>query len=209
MLNFFVSKALSEAMAPHLSSQPVRTLGTMRWFAHSVPVSGGHCTLLMEDRTRYCSIFHNLKSADFVRFPELFRNRLRKEVTALCQQPPQAAQQLDEIVQRSCADYQFSLGLDYDASADLFDSARELQAIIEELGGYPVIGVTEFGIGIKINQRSRVALHEKREFTPLHEFRQFWLSKLNSGYAQPTPTPKDKGSNPPNVLKFDQTRDKR
>ena len=175
-------------MSGHLVQNPKKVLGSMRWFAHSVPLLNGNGTMVMEAQSRYCMVFHNLIAKDFDHFPELFADRLFREVIALCQLSGINNTRLGQLVKQSCTDFQFSLGLDYSISADVYDAARHLQTIVEDLGGYPVVGVTEFGLGIKLNQEPLPHLSDNKPTSALDAFRAFWMQTLETAASETTIT---------------------
>lgn len=174
MLTFTISKALSEAVALDPSPRPLPNSPGLHWWAHWVPVLDQGCALLMHEQTRYCMVFFELNDAPAKGFAPLFVHRLHREVLAICQPMHSVSERLHTTIDLSCRPYQFRVSLDYTASADLFDAAQILQNLMSELGRYPVPGMTEFTLGIKLNQR----LAERRQQNPktaLDSFRQFWL----------------------------------
>lgn len=179
MQQIFMSKTLAEAMIMHVTTGPRRLTGTMCWFAHLVPVINGSCTMLMEAESRYCIVFHNLTTAGFSQFPLIFRDRLAREVQALCQTTGNTSKRLIKLVRHSARECRFGIGLDYSISADVYDAARHLQKIVEDLGSFPVIGVTEFGLGIKLNREVLPHLGNG-ETTALDAFRRYWLDGLKA-----------------------------
>lgn len=176
MQRFFVSKSLAEDMAQLLARSTECDTLTMQWYAHRVPVLGGNCTMAMEANSRYCMVFHEM--SDFGRFPSIFRDRLSREVLAVCQTSGSTTYFLADLVKESCRDCCFSLGLDYSISADIYDAARHLQTIVEELGGFPVAGVSEFTVGISLNQQVLPHLSQAKPTSALSAFRDYWLQKL-------------------------------
>lgn len=178
MQHFFVSKTLAEAMAVHFVPHGSKPDMAMSWYAHWVPVLDGSCTLVMEARTRYCMVFHNLTPEDYENFVVLFRKRLWREVAAVCQARGTVRQRLSDSVKRHSAQFEFSLGLDYSISGDVYDAARHLQNLVDDLGGFPMVGITEFGLGIKLNQEVLRQKDEEQSQAPLAAFRQLWLDQL-------------------------------
>lgn len=174
-----MSKTLAEAMRMHLITNPRRTPGTMCWFAHLVPIVNGSCTMLMEAESRYCMIFHDLTALDFSQFPLIFRDRLGREVQALCQTAGGTSKRLAELVRCASSECEFGIGLDYSISADVYDAARQLQNIVEGLGNFPIVGVTEFTLGVRLNREVLPHLCNG-ETTALDAFRNYWLHGLEA-----------------------------
>lgn len=168
-------------MAVHLLPHSAKADPVMSWYAHWVPVLGGDCTMVMEAKTRYCMVFHNLTADDYNNFVDIFRKRLAREVSALCQAQGANNTRLLNLVKRYNAQCEFSLGLDYSISGDVYDAARHLQNLVEGLGGFPVVGVTEFGLGIKLNQELLPQPGEDQAQSPLDAFREFWLHQAAPG----------------------------
>lgn len=183
MLTFTVSKALAEAMTLNPPPRPQATTTGLHWWAHWVPVLDRHCVLLMHEQTRYCMVFFELNEICAARFLPLFAQRLHQEVLAVCQPMPSVSKRLHTIVASVCSLHQFRVSLDYTASADIFDASQILQNLMNELGDYPVPGMTDFTLGIKLNQR----LAEQRQQNAqaaLNQFRQFWLDLSASGLSK-------------------------
>lgn len=208
MLHVFVSKTLNDVLSQHLVAKPKSLAEASRWYAHLVPVIGGECTLLMDGLTRYSVVFYNLTPADYARFPELFLARLQREITGVCQTEGTLAKRLMFLVKNECYPMQFSLGLNYEISADVYDASRHLQSLIETLGGLPAIGVTEFGLGVKLNQQSLAssgAFGDIATTTPLRVFAHYWADQLDQFMSNSTITSKPP-KRPENVLPFPRGR---
>lgn len=174
MLTFTVSKTLSEAMGLNPATPSGAVDPELHWWAHWVPVQDQHFVLLMHEPTRYCMVFFEPDSSGKQEFFSLFSERLPREVHAVCQPLPKVSERLRSSMARACKTHQFRISLDYAASADLFDAARALQTLLEKLGKFPVPGMTEFSLGIKVNQ----LLGSQQQNNPqnrLDQFRQFWL----------------------------------
>jgi hypothetical protein len=136
-------------------------------------------------------VFQNLPMKDFGQFSQQFCDRHTKEVVTLCQVKGAEREKLAALTQKSCDEVQIGMGLDYNISADLYDASRNLQRIVENLGGYPILGVTEFSLGIKLNQE---VLHKRSKsgtkletVNALDVYREFWLARLGRRLSDLTP----------------------
>lgn len=205
MQQFFISKTLAEDMAGRVDPRTARQIGAMCWYGHWVPLAGGGFTMLMEVETRYCMLFHNLSAKDYQRFGSIFAARLWREVLALCQTKGPNRTRLGDLVKSSCAEMQFGLGLDYGMSNDVYAAARRVQGMVEELGGYPTVGATEFGLGIKLNQEALSTSEEASPSSALDAFRMLWLQKLERITSESTITAVNKHW-PDNVIELAQKK---
>lgn len=201
MQQFFVSKTLAAEMTDRVDPRTARQLGSMCWYGHWVPVADGGFTLLMEVETRYCMVFHNLTKHDFLRFEQLFSARLWREVLALCQLKGVGSERMGKLIKAACSDMQFGLGLDYGMSNHVYEAVTRLQAAVASLGGYPVVGVTEFGLGIKLNQEHQATSEHTDSPTALNAFRELWLRKLHQVTSESTITAVNKHW-PENVIEL-------
>lgn len=177
MLHISVSTALADRFSSLLVARPNQWLGGERWFAHLVPVVDDEMVLVLELKTRYSMVFHRLRDSDYGRFPDVFLNRLCSEVAEICQLAGKQANNLVELISLETQPMQFGIGLDRTIARDMFDVARHLQSIVEDLGGYPVMGLSESDLGAKLNQVP-VRGGTDLELTPKHQFADYWRQRL-------------------------------
>ncbi len=176
MLHFFVSQGLSERI-PSLLSPTINTPGLMQWYGHLVPTAFGEFVIFMEAKSHYCLLHSVVTDKHLAELPSLFKHRLYREVVALTQSDDKLAKRIKITVQEICKSTQFSVGMDYSVSGELFEVTCALQTLLEELGGFPVPGITEFTLASHINRVSRDT--EIMGFAPpMEAFRRYWLTKL-------------------------------
>ena len=101
MLQFHLSKTLAKQMQSLLVPAPdIRPEG-MQWYAQGISLLGEQCILAIEAHSRYLMVFCNLPITELENFPLLFRERLWREVIAVCLlEDKQAQETLGELAQQ-------------------------------------------------------------------------------------------------------------
>lgn len=85
MIQLDISTALAKPLAKHLRLAPSQDTD-LYWRADLAVVGTEPCVVAEEQQTGYVIVLCGLDREDFARFPDLFRDRLWREVAAICKQ---------------------------------------------------------------------------------------------------------------------------
>ncbi len=200
MLQFHLSRTLSGDLKKHLSDSLDTDAGAMQWYGHRVTVMKRKCVLMMELRSRYCMLFAGLTKQDFDRFPDLFADRLWREVLSICLLDDEHSSQLASLALLTGEQQRYQLGSNRSIQTHLRQAAEHLHDIAnQQMGRLPQSGEEQFGCGVQINETLRKCKGDKDYFVPLDRFRDFWLGMLK---FQQTQQAQKKKRVPDNVLPF-------
>ncbi|MFA7553053.1 MAG: hypothetical protein WCY88_02295 [Spongiibacteraceae bacterium] len=193
MIQFFLSKILAEDMAMHVSGpQPdhavntkevvespvgadkpaVTLLPVMTWYAHRVIIARRKCIIIMEATSRYAMVFCGMKKADFEHFPDLFQDRLWREVFAVCEGIPESdISQLSATVLNICEQQRYQIGHDRSVTAHIKQVAEHLELMVRYQGEtLPVDRMAAFEFGVSVNELLRKRRGDKDYFRPVEAF---------------------------------------
>lgn len=184
MVQLHVSKSLTTDLKSHLADVSA-DLRAMQWYGHRVQVMRRKCVILMEARSRYAMLFAGLTKPDFARFPELIRDRLRREAVAICRLDDERSAQLAALVDLIAQPIQIMPGSDRSVQAHINDVVWHLEWMAGEIGALPANDGDAFGFGMRMNQMLRKCKGERDFFSPLAAMREFWLGLL--AHAAPRP----------------------
>jgi len=178
MIQFHLSKALSSDLAMHLQEREGIEKRAMQWFGHRVFVQRRKCVIMMELQSRYSMAFCGLTKPDFKRFPELFEDRLWREVVAICQPNEANAAKLTGFAEQVAAGQIYAPGHDRSVQAHINEVAWCLDDMSWEAGRLPADPGEEFAFGVHMNEGPRSHKGQKRYFVPLEVFRDSWMGML-------------------------------
>lgn len=180
MLQFHLSKILSNDMKTHITDPYEIIPGVMQWYGHRVTVMHRKCVLMMEYKSRYCIVFAGLTKPDFTNFPELFRGRLWREVVSIRELDNLQSENLVSLVNRLTEQQQYQTGSDRSVQAHFGQVAYEFGITVNRTNRLPMPGEEQFGCGVRLNEMLRKIGGDKDYFTPLTVFRDSWLEMLYS-----------------------------
>jgi hypothetical protein len=183
MLQFHLSKAFSKDMSMHVSDSHAVIGGALQWYAHRVTVLRRKCVIAMEWQSRYCIVFAGLKKPDFKIFPELFADRLWREVVSICQLDDEQSHDLAALVDIVGKEQYYQVGFDRSVQAHINDVAWNLNNMANEIGYLPEKQEDAFGFGLKMNEWLRKRKGDKEYMVPLEVFRDCWLGMLEHVYV--------------------------
>lgn len=193
MLHFFISKDLSSSFYPHFKSPSISSIQELRWYVYSIETYEGRFLICMEEATRYCLVFHELSDGDFLKFPNIVKDRLWREILTLAEEHRGNRKILSALKTDFLSQSYFSLGWDYAECSEIFTIAEDLKRLLDRLGGYPLPGCTEFSLSLQLNQIKRYSYVYQGSILPLHAFKTFWRKKFVAEarhcLSKRTPTP--------------------
>jgi hypothetical protein len=179
MLQFYLSQTLAVDMQKHLAEPVAAIPGAMQWYGHRVMLLRRKCVLMMELQSRYCMVFAGLTKPDFENFPDLFVERLWREVVSICQLDDEQSARLASLALLVGERQRYQAGSNRSVQAHLRQAATDLDYMVNyQVGRLPDAIEEQFGCGVKINQSLRKYGDDKDWFVPLEEFRDFWLNML-------------------------------
>lgn len=184
MLQFHLSKTLSEDMTMHLSAGQPMIGGALQWYAHRVTVLRRKCVIAMEWQSRYCMVFAGMTKAEFQNFPEIFTDRLWREVASICQLDDGQTEKLAALANMVAEEQVYQSGSDRSVQAHINDVAWHLGYEANQAGYLPEKPEEAFGFGIKMNEWLRKRKDDKDYFVPVEVFRDCWLGMLEHMDAQ-------------------------
>jgi hypothetical protein len=182
MMQIHVSKALATDLKPLLVEAPA-DLRQMQWYGHRVHVLRRKCVILMELQSRYAMVFAGLTKPDFLRFPELVRDRLWREMVSICELDGAESQRLAALVDVVSQPVQIVAGSDRSVQAHMKEVAWHLEWMANDFGSLPLEGGDAFAFGLRVNETPRSRKGQKEYFWPLQVMREFWFGMLE--HARP------------------------
>ncbi|MDY0007054.1 MAG: hypothetical protein RBS22_09525 [Spongiibacteraceae bacterium] len=153
-------------------------LRQMQWYGHRVQVLRRKCVILMELQSRYAMVFAGLTKPDFLRFPELVRDRLWREIVSICALDDAESQRLAALVDVVSQPVQIVAGSDRSVQAHMKEVAWHLEWMANDFGSLPLEGGDAFAFGLRVNQTPRSRKGQKEYFWPIEVMREFWLGML-------------------------------
>ena len=195
MLQFHLSKTLAGDLKMHVADPITASPTAMQWYGHRITLMHRKCVLMMEYKSRYCMVFSGLTKPDFENFPELFLDRLWREVVSVCQLDDTQSERLAALVHLVAEKQHYQPGSDRSVQAHLRQAAEELHYMVnDKVGRLPGPG-EEFGCGVRINEMLRKRKEDKDYFVPLEVFRDFWLGMFEYTGQRQTPDKRDVADN--------------
>lgn len=189
MIVFNLSQEAADVLPVTLSSN-LAYLPTMNWYAHLVQVKQSPCIIAMEERTRYTMIFCGLTGEMLQQFPDLFAERLWREVFSICNQVDgNAIKTLMERVQALRHQVCFQRGFDKSVHHNILQVAADLREQVEvRKRALPVEPIAAFSYGIvRANKVLRQRAATQEYFVPIDEFEDLCMNlvKLPRNRAEP------------------------
>ncbi|MFP8966951.1 DUF6933 domain-containing protein [Pokkaliibacter sp. CJK22405] len=185
MIQIYLSKALAGNMKPILSAELDIQPDGMHWYAHLVTLPQGRCVLAMEEYSRYVMLFTDVDFDDISHFPELFRERLWREVLAVCMLDDNSTKDvLGALVDQLSIQQVYRQGYDASVMAHLRDVSQHLEEETKKLGHLPRSQEDAFNFGLRVNDVERHRGGSSRGFRPLQLFSESWLGMLEFSYQQ-------------------------
>lgn len=178
------------AVLPVTLSSNLAYLPTMNWYAHHVLINQSSCIIAMEERTRYAMVFCGMTDQALQEFPEVFAERLWREVFSICNQVDGVAMQtLMERVKSLKHQVCFQRGFDKSVLSHILQVAVDLREQVEvRKRTLPVEPMAAFSYGIvRVNKVLRQRNATKEYFVPIDEFESLCMNlvKLPRRLAEP------------------------
>ncbi|PPC78082.1 hypothetical protein C4K68_07475 [Pokkaliibacter plantistimulans] len=179
MLQFHLSKTLAKQMQSLLVPAPdIRPEG-MQWYAQGISLLGEQCILAIEAHSRYLMVFCNLPMTELENFPLLFRERLWREVIAVCLlEDKQAQETLGKLVDQLSEQQVYQQGYDASINVHLQQAIRSLESEAQQLGRLPQTPEEEFNFGLRSNSHPTRYKGQHQPFQPVRIFADGWLGML-------------------------------
>lgn len=189
MIVFNLSQEAADVLPVTLSSN-LAYLPTMNWFAHLVQINQSPCIIAMEERTRYTMIFCGLTSEMLQHFPDIFAERLWREVFSICNNVNDAEMNtLMERVKSLRHQVCFQRGFDKSVHSNLLQVAADLREQVEvRKRALPVEPIAAFSYGIvRANKVLRQRSATQEYFVPIDEFEDLCMTlvKLPRNRTEP------------------------
>lgn len=168
------TSSLSEVALPNTPS--------MIWFAHIIEIQGVRCIITVEQKTRYAMVFCGLSDNDLTHFNDIFKDRLWREVFAICHEGnEQIIQYLARHIISLCEEQSYQGGYDRSIHGLVRLIAADLETRVYDSGlGLPIDSGDAFEFGVEINNALRsVPDKELQYFTPIESFKRQCLGKLS------------------------------
>ena len=150
----------------------------MQWHGHRVLVRRRKCIIMMELQSRYCMVFCGLTKPDFKRFPELFEDRLWREVLAICRQNEQPGKKLAVMAKRVAAEQIYQPRHHRSVQGHIDNIAFYLDDTAWQADRLPANPEEEFAFGLQMNQSPSRRKDQKGYICPAEVFRDIWMGML-------------------------------
>lgn len=189
MIVFNLTHEAAEILPVTLSSN-IAYLPTMNWYAHHVLINQSQCIIAMEERTRYAMVFCGMTDETLQQFPEMFAERLWREVFSICNHVDEAAMNtLMERVKGLRDQVCFQRGFDKSVLSHIHQVAVDLREQVEvRKRALPVEPMAAFSYGIvRVNKVLRQRTATKEYFVPIDEFESLCMNlvKLPRSRTEP------------------------
>jgi Domain of unknown function (DUF6933) len=177
MICLNLSKDFAKDMREHIGEQKLLDEFEQLWYAHRITLNHRKCVITMEEYSRYAMVFCGLTKKDFQHFPELFQERLWREVLAVVipENDELMASLSDRIL--SFAQHQhYQARHDRSVSSHIRQAFEELDILVNYQGwGLPTSLAASIEVDLRLNRTIRKKGKSKDYFTPLEVFRDNWL----------------------------------
>ncbi len=182
MIVFNLSRAAAQALAVSAEDN-ITYMPKMAWYADLVLINRRRCIIAMEESTRYAMVFCGLSRAQLNQFPELFAERLWREVFSICYHVDESAMQsLMAQVQNLQHQVRFQLGQHASVQQHILQVAADLREQVElRCRKLPVDPAAAFSYGIiRVNKVLRQRGNLKEYFVPVDAFEQLCLALIDT-----------------------------
>lgn len=180
MIEFRISQTLARDLSMHLQpSRPAVAYG-LQFYAHRVTVARRKCVIVMELQSRYAMVFCGLTKKEFEHFPEIFQERLWREVLSICEPENEDDMAfMSDLVLGLSSEQFYQPGSHRSVQAHIGQVAEQLAWMVNN-GIYklPVSSSEAFGFGLDVNEVPRTIRGKHESFQPFVVFRNFWKDLL-------------------------------
>lgn len=180
MIEFHISETLVKDLEMHLRPPRPATAYGLQFYAHRVTVARRKCMIVMELQSRYAFVFCGMTKKEFEQFPELFQERLWREVLSICEleNEDDMAFMSDLVLGLSSEQY-FQPGTNHGVEMHVSQVADQLVWMVNN-GIYklPVLGSDAFAFGLDVNEVPRTVDGGQSYFQPYLVFKEFWRGML-------------------------------
>ena len=164
MLQFYLSNALSRDLKMHLEEKSDPDFQALQWYAHRVTIDRRKCVIAMERQSRYAMVFCGLTKRDFENFPQIFQERLWREVVSITQLENDDIPIISELALDISVEHHYQPGSDRSVMAHINQVAELLEIIVYHYGeGLPLTDNDAFAFGIRANETPRKRKKDKDE----------------------------------------------
>lgn len=156
--------------------------GAMQWYGHEVMIKGERCIFVMELQSRYVMVFCGLDDSDLIHFPDIFQDRLWRDVVAICAEVDEdKLSVITDVVLNQAVEQFYCTGYDASVNAHISQVAHNLDVLVK-YDGYPLPvdswAAMRFG-GLQ-NNTIRKRKGVKTYFNPLEVYRQYWYDLVEN-----------------------------
>lgn len=155
---------------------------SMIWFAHIIEIKGVRCIITVEQQTRYGMVFCGLSNHDLAIFDRIFKDRLWREVFAICHEGNERIiQHLAQHILSLCEEQSYQGDYDRSIYGLIRLIAADLEARVYDSGlDLPIDPGDAFEFGVEINNALRnVPDRDLQYFTPIESFKRQCLGQLS------------------------------
>jgi len=180
MIQFYLSNALSCDLKMHLKEKIKPDFQALQWYAHRVTINRRKCVIAMERQSRYAMVFCGLTKPDFENFPQIFQERLWREVISITQPEEDDLAIISDLVLDITVDHYYQPGNDRSVMAHINQVVELLDIIVNYYGEeLPLTDSDAFTFGIRANETPRKRKNDTDYFYPIEVFRDLWLGMFN------------------------------
>ena len=209
MIQFHLSKKLAKDMKMHVQSKSKINPQAMQWYANVVTLARRKCVIAMELQSRYTMVFCGMTKKEFEHFPEIFQERLWREVLVLCteEENEEFLNKLSNQILSIANEQRYQEGHDRSVTSHMNQVVQSLEIYVQYQGNdLPESSAAAYEFGVRENKIIRKRKSDKDYFRPAEVFRDFWLGLLDfteNGSGPGGPTNKDLESNNIIYVNFD------
>lgn len=184
MLQIHLSNSLAKVLKFHLQDAIEVDSTALQWYAHFTEVADSPCIVVMEMQSRYAMVFCGDSLAPAEDFPEVFQDRLWREVCVITQLdkplPESDVAILSDIALDLSAVQHYQKGSQRSVMTHINQVMDQLRYMVE-IEGYPIpqTGPDAVSFGLNANDMLRKRKEDKDYFVPLEVFRDFWLGLIS------------------------------
>lgn len=180
MIDFHLSQTLAKDLTMHVCEETAINPSGLQWYAHRITIARRKCIIAMEEQSRYAMVFCGLTKTEFEYFPEIFQDRLWREVISLCElDDDDDIAEMSELVLNLSVEQHYSPGSNRSVQSHIRQVANELSWMVDnDVYRLPMSGSEAFAFGLSANEMLRSTSERKGYFQPFLVFRDFWLGLL-------------------------------
>jgi len=164
----------------HLEEKSEPDFQALQWYAHRVTIAQRKCVITMERQSRYAIVFCGLTKSDFENFPQIFQERLWREVISITQPEDDDLPIISNLVLDMTGKHHYQPGSDRSVMAHINQVVEHLEIIINHHDApLPTNDSDAFAFGIQANETPRKRKIDKDYFYPIEVFKDLWLGMFN------------------------------